>query len=183
MVKSKGLVWLPIVKQSMVIVPTSLSSKHTDYDTMHRRLCHASDKTIRKMSTFGIKGIHVNCTHGSRAFCRSCDVAKSTVANINRESTRIDDPDNCLHTLTIDIWGPVNTLSIENFSNIFGHVCCKSAFIMVELIKIKSDSIPIFVVFFVRYDYLATVYTKSELIIMIPKSWEQIFKQFVKSLA
>ena len=48
--------------------------------------------------------------------CRSCVAAKSPTANINRGSTRIDDPDTCFHTLAIGIWGPVNTPSIGNFS-------------------------------------------------------------------
>jgi hypothetical protein len=96
------------------------------------------------MSTLGIKGILVNCTHGSRAFCKSCVVAKFIVANINRESTRSDDLDTCFHTLAIDIWGRVSTPSIGNSSYIFGVVCYKSAFIMAELIKTKSDSVTVF---------------------------------------
>ena len=91
------------------------------------------------MSTLGIKGIPANCTRGSRVFCRSCIIAKSIVANINRESTRTNDFDTCLHTLAIDILGPVKTLSFVNFSYVFGAICYKSAFIMAELINTKSD--------------------------------------------
>ena len=111
----------------MAIVHKALLSKHTDYDTIHRRCCHVSDETIRKMSTLGIKVIPDNCTHGSRAFCISCDVAYYIVANINRASTRTDDPYHCFHTFAIDIWGPVNTPSIVNFSYAFGAICFKSA--------------------------------------------------------
>ena len=124
--RSSYIVWLPTVKQSMVIVPASLLSKQTNYDIFHIRCCHVSDETIPKMSTLGIQGIPVYCTHGSRIFYRSCALAKSTTTNINRGSTRIDDPDTCFHTLAIDIWGPVDTPSIGNFSYMFGVVCCKS---------------------------------------------------------
>jgi hypothetical protein len=91
-IKSKGMVWLPTIQQSVVTVPTTLLSKHRDYDTIHRRCCHIGDETIRKKSTLGVKGILANCTYGLRAFYRSCVVAKSNVANINRESTRSNDP-------------------------------------------------------------------------------------------
>ena len=114
----------------MVIDHTTLLIKQTEYDIIRRRCWHVSDETIRNMSTLGIKGIHVNYTHGSRMFCRSCDVAKSTIANINHGSTRIDDLDTCFHTLAIDIWGPIKTPSIGNFSYVFGAVCYKSAFIL-----------------------------------------------------
>jgi hypothetical protein len=127
MIKSKGLVWLPTTQPSMVIVPKALLSKHMDYDTIHRRCWHVSDATIRKLSSLGIKGIHVHCTPESRTFYISCAVAKSTVANISRASTRTDDPDTCFHSLAIDICRPVNTPSIGNFSYVFGDVCYKSA--------------------------------------------------------
>ena len=109
----------------------------------HRRCCHVRDETIRKMSTLGIKGIPANCTHGSRAFCRSCVVAKSSVANVNRASPRTRDPMTCFHTLANDIWGPVNTPSIGNISYVFGDVCYKFAFTMAEQIKTNSDSVTV----------------------------------------
>jgi len=93
MAKSRGLVWLPTIKQPMVTVPTPLLSKQPYYDNIRRRCCHVNDETIRKMPTLGIIGILVNCTHGSRMFCRSCYVAKSTIADIYRGLTRIDDLD------------------------------------------------------------------------------------------
>ena len=102
MVKSIGLVWLPTVKQFVVTIPTTVLSKQTNYDTIYRRCCHVSDETIRKMSTLGIKCLLVHCTRGSRAFYKACVVAKSTIANINRESTRADDPDTCFHTLAVE---------------------------------------------------------------------------------
>jgi hypothetical protein len=123
MMKSKGLVWLPSIQPSMVTVPKALLSKYTDYDTIHKRCCHVSDATIRKLSSLGIKGIPAHCTPNSRTFYISYVVARSNVANINRTFTRTDDPDTCLHTLAIDIWGTVNTPSIRNFSYVFGVVC------------------------------------------------------------
>ncbi len=57
MIKSKGLVWLPIVKHFVITVFTSLLSKQADYETIRRRCSHASDETSRKMSTLEIKGI------------------------------------------------------------------------------------------------------------------------------
>jgi len=144
MVEPKGIVWSPTVKHYVVTVSTTLMSKHANYDIIHRRCCHVSDKTIRKMLTLRIQGIPINFTYGSRALCISCVVAKSTVANTNRDSTRTDDPDTCFHTLAIDIWGPVNTPSIGNFSYVVGAVCYKSAFIMAELIKTKSYSVIVF---------------------------------------
>jgi hypothetical protein len=68
-------------------------------------------------------------------------VAKSSVANINRESTRDGDLDTCFHTLAIDIWEPVSTPLIGNFSYGFGAICYKYAYIMAQLIKTKSDSV------------------------------------------
>ena len=53
-------------------------------------------------------------------------------------------PDTCFHTLAIEIWGQVNTRSIENFSYVFGAICYKSAFILAELIKTKSDLLAVF---------------------------------------
>ena len=52
--------------------------------------------------------------------------------------------DTCIHTLAIDIWRPVNTPSIGNFSYVFCVLCYKSAFILAELIKTKSDSVTVF---------------------------------------
>ena len=156
MIKSKGFVWLPTIQPSMVTVPKALLSKHIDCDTIHRRCCHGNDATIRNFESLRVKGIPIHCTHESRTFCRSCDVAKSTVAKINRASTRSDDLDTCFHKLAIDIWGPVNTPSIGNFSYVFGAMFYKSAFILAELIKIKSDSTVVFAVFYVRYNSLAT---------------------------
>jgi len=95
------LVWLSTIKQYVVIVPTTLLSRHAYYDTIHRRCYHVSAGTIRKMSTLGIKGIPINYIHASRDFCRLCVVAKSIVANINRESTRANDPDTYISTKDI----------------------------------------------------------------------------------
>ncbi len=144
MVRSKVLVWLYTIKKYVVRVLTTLLTKHTYCKTLHRRCCHVSDETIRKTLSLGIKGMHVNCTHGSRAFCKACDVAKSIVANSNRESARVDDPNTRFHALAIGIWGLVDTLSIGHLSYVVGAVCYKSAFTMAEFIKPKSDSVTVF---------------------------------------
>ena len=104
MIKSKGLVWLPTIQPSMATVPKALLSKHTDYDTIHIRCCHVSVATIRKLSSLGIKGMPAHCTPESRTFCISCVVAISNVANINRASTKNDDPDTFFTHLQSTFW-------------------------------------------------------------------------------
>jgi len=96
------------------------------------------------MSALGIKGIPENYSRGMRNFCRSCVVSKSTTADINRDSTRDHDPESCFHTLVVDIYRPVRCPSIGSFSYVLGAVCFKSAFIMAELLKCKSDLVEVF---------------------------------------
>ena len=144
MIRSNGLVWLPTLEADALPPTSAFLSKQNDFDIIHKRCAHVSEDTIRKMSALGIKGIPEHYPLGKNHFCTSCAVSKSTTADINRVSTRDHDPDSCFHTIAIDIWGPVNCPSIGNFSYVLGAVCCKSAFIMVELLKCKSDSVRVF---------------------------------------
>jgi hypothetical protein len=144
MIRSNGLVWLPTVEASMEPLHFVLLSKQTDCDTIHKRCAHVSKETIQKLSALGVKGIPKNYSRGMRIFCRSCDVSKSTTVDINRESTRDHDPESCFHTLVVDIYRPVRCPSIGSFSYVLGAVCFKSAFIMAELLKCKSDSVKVF---------------------------------------
>jgi hypothetical protein len=87
------------------------------------------------MQTLGVKGIP-DYSRGSRSFCKSRVVGKSTTANLNRESTRINDPPTCFHTLTIYIWGPDNIPASGNFNYFFGAFCIiRTVIIMIELLK------------------------------------------------
>jgi hypothetical protein len=49
-IQSKGLVWLPSIKNSVVIVNTILSSKHENYDTIYRRCAFIMAESIKTKS-------------------------------------------------------------------------------------------------------------------------------------
>ncbi len=55
MIRSNGVVWLPIVKAFALPPDSAFLSKQIDCDIIHKRCVHVSEDTIRKMSALGIK--------------------------------------------------------------------------------------------------------------------------------
>ena len=72
----------------------------------------------------------------SISLCKPCALSKATKANVNRNS-RDDDPDNPLDTLSLDIWGPMQTPTHAGEHYVLGHT---TGMVFAKLLKLKSDS-------------------------------------------
>ena len=73
-------------------------------------------------------------------FCHCCTTAKSTVADICRQSTRDHDPPTCFYMMAADLWGPVDHAAIGGFKYVFGSICYLSGYHMAELLRTKDEA-------------------------------------------
>ena len=73
-------------------------------------------------------------------FCHCCTTAKSTVADICRQSTRDHDPPTCFYMMVADLWGPVDHAAIGGFKYVFGSICYLSGYHMAELLRTKDEA-------------------------------------------
>ena len=72
--------------------------------------------------------------------CRDYATAKSTVAPINRRSTRDRDSPHAFHILALDILHPTSTPDLCGHRYVLGAVCYTSSAIIGVLLKHKSDA-------------------------------------------
>ena len=61
---------------------------------------------------------------------------------MNRNSTRNDDPDDPLDTVSLDIWGPMQTPTHTGEHYVLGACCHTTGMVFPELLKLKSDYSP-----------------------------------------
>ena len=139
-----GLYWLSCSFPSDVTsedVPMAAPSPVLSKSLMHRRLCHLHDDGIRRLSAMKISGIpQTPGMFQALPFCKCCTLAKSTVANICRQSTRDHDPPTCFYMMAVDIWGPVDISSIGGYKYVFGSICYLSGYHMAELLRTKDEA-------------------------------------------
>ena len=108
--------------------PSPLVSK----TLIHRRLCHLHDDGIRRLSAMKVPGIPHSGMFQALPFCHCCTTAKSTGADICRQSTRDHDPPTCFYMIAADLWGPVDHAAIGGYKYVFGSICYLSGYHMAE---------------------------------------------------
>ncbi len=94
--RSNGLTWLP-----NHVLPTSTTSV-TRY-LIHRRFGHLHEDGLLKLDKLGVRGALGFAKLPEMEFCPSCAIGKSRVVDINRKSTRDNDPSEPFHTIALDI--------------------------------------------------------------------------------
>ena len=108
---------------------------------LHRRLCHLGEDGIRRLAGLRIPGISVTAASSPAIdFCQCCVMGKSTVANINRQSSRDHDPPVCFHSMAVDLWGPLPQKAIGGYLYVLGAICFRTNYHLAELLKPKSDA-------------------------------------------
>ncbi len=109
-------------------------------DLIHRRRGHLHEDGLLKLDSLGVPGVSGFSILAPMSFCPDCTTAKSTVANINRRSTRDRDPPHAFHSLALDIWGPTSTPDLYGNRYVLGAVCYATSAIVGVLLKHKSDA-------------------------------------------
>ena len=135
LIRQNGLVWLP----TSSVQHATANAAVTD-DILHRRLAHLHAEAVRKTASCDIKGIPKHAGETSISFCKPCALSKATKANVNRNSTRDDDPDDPLDTVSLDIWGSMQTPTHAGEHYVLGACCHTTGLVFAELLKLKSDS-------------------------------------------
>ncbi len=90
LVRQAGLTWLP----SPLLSPALLAdvAPSTRNLIIHRRMGHLHEASLLKLDNLGILGVSGFSKLPPLSFCSQCATAKSTIADINRRSTRDRDP-------------------------------------------------------------------------------------------
>jgi hypothetical protein len=134
MVRFGGLKWLP-----NHLSPSATTA--VTRDVIHQRLGHLHEDSILTLERLGIKGVTGYSKLLAAHFCPSCAIGKSKVTDINRQSTRGNDPLAPFHTIALDIWGTMSSPDINgNNKWVLGAACYKTATILCALMKSKSDA-------------------------------------------
>ena len=147
LIRRDGLTWLPVTDPDRPADRCHQTSPaNTDATAatpahapsaaiLHRRCCHLNDADITKL-------IRMGCLGKPRiigdTFCKPCAMAKSRVADINRQSTRESDPPTPFHTVAMDIWGPMSTPAIGGYRFVIGLTDFKTNGMLAELVHRKS---------------------------------------------
>ena len=135
LIRQNGPVWLPTSN----VQHATANAAVTD-DILHRRLAHLHAEAVRKTASCDIKGIPKHAGEASISFCKPCALSKATKANANRNSTRDDDPEDPLDTVSLDIWGSMQTPTHTGEQYVLGACCHTTGMVFDELLKLKSDS-------------------------------------------
>ena len=137
LVRHQGLTWLPVSARNHV---HSAAVAPASRDLIHRRCGHLHEAGLLKLDSLGVPGVLGFSKLSPMSFCPDCATAKSTVAAINRRSTRDRDPPHPFHSLALDIWGPVSTPDLSGNRYVLGAVCYTTSAIVGVLLKHKSDA-------------------------------------------
>ena len=135
-----GLFWLPCEfpgAPSLVAAPSSATDTKS---VIHRRLCHLHDDGIRRLAAMKIPGMPQGGMFQHLQFCRCCSLAKSTAADICRQSTRDHDPPTCFYMMAIDLWGPVDKAAIGGYKYVLGNIDYLSGYHLAELLRTKDEA-------------------------------------------
>ena len=135
-----GLYWLPFGFPTASDTPVAAPSPLVSKTLIHRRLCHLHDDGIRRLSAMKVPGIPHSGMFQALPFCHCCTTAKSTVADICRQSTRDHDPPTCFYMMAVDLWGPVDHAAIGGYKYVFGSICYLSGYHMAELLRTKDEA-------------------------------------------
>ena len=118
-------------------VATASLARAVTSQVLHRRCCHLNEADIQKLIKLGVLG---KPRLIGDTFCKSCAVAKSRIADINREPTRDHDHPDVFHTVSMDIWGPMNVEAIGGYRFAIGMTDHTSGGRLVDLVKQKSEA-------------------------------------------
>ena len=121
---------------SLVAAPSAASDTKS---VIHRRLCHLHDDGIRRLAAMKIPGMPQGGMFQPLQFCRCCSLAKSTAADICRQSTRDHDPPTCFYMMAIDLWGPVDKAAIGGYKYVLGSIDYLSGYHLAELLRTKDE--------------------------------------------
>ena len=101
---------------------------------------HLHEVGLLKLDILCIPGISGFSKLPSLSLCPDCATAKTTVANINRRSTRDRDPPHPFITMALDFWGPTSTPDTSGNRYSLGVVCYTTTVIVNVLLQRKSDA-------------------------------------------
>ena len=107
---------------------------------IHRRLCDLHDDGIRRLAAMKIPGMPRGGMFQPLQFCRCCSLAKSTAADICRQSTRDHDPPTCFYMMGIDLWGPVDKAAIGGYKHVLGSIDYLFGYHLAELLRTKDEA-------------------------------------------
>jgi hypothetical protein len=133
LVRRYGLTWLPVPARKIPIPSAAISS--ASRDLIHRRCGHLHESGLLKLDILGVPGVYGFSKLAPMSFCPYNATAKSTVAPINRRSTRDRDPPHAFHSLALDIWGRTSTLDLSGNRYVLGAVCYTTSAIIGVLLK------------------------------------------------
>ena len=109
-------------------------------DLIHRRFGHFHEDGLLKLDKLGVRGALGFAKLPDMQLCPSCAIGKSRVADINRKSTRDNDPSESFHTVALDVWGPMSTPDPNGNRWALGASCYKTSSILCSLMKSKSEA-------------------------------------------
>jgi len=128
--RSNGLTWLP-----NHFLPTSAVSITQDF--IHRLFGYLHEDGLLKLNKLGVRGALGFAKLPDMQLCPSCAIGKSRVADINRKSTRDNDPLEPFHTAALDIWGPMSATDLNGNRWALGAACYKTSSVLCPLMKSK----------------------------------------------
>jgi hypothetical protein len=110
-------------------------------DLIHHRFGHLHEDGLLKLDTLGVRGALGFAKLPDMHLCPSCAIGKSRVADIDRKSTRDNDPSEEFHRVALDIWGPMSTPDLnENKWALGAAACYKNTSVRCSLMKSKSEA-------------------------------------------
>ena len=142
--QDNGRVIVDSQKWPLVVVHLARTTLIKLDDTLlaHNRWCHAAENTLKHVFTSGVATGLRNVQHTcSDILCHICNKVKATRPAFRdlSQATRSELPEP-LHSLFMDIHGPIGTTSINGFRYILGLICASTGFCWIEMLKLKSDS-------------------------------------------
>jgi len=132
-VRSGGLIWLP-----NHFLPASTVS--VTRDLIHRPSVNLYEEGLLKLDRLGVRGSSRFYRLPGIQFCPSCAIEKSKVVDINRKSTRHNDPSIKFHIVASNIRRPISTPDLKGGRWALGAACYKTANMLCFFMKSKTNA-------------------------------------------
>ena len=115
--------------------PVSLVARHPDYETIHRRLGHASDKVMRHVLD-NVEGTKI-CFPKKKYICHGCALGKLHQCNFPENSKRSSETLGLIHSDLLEL----PTLSYSRYKWVITFLDDHSSYCRVAFLHKKSDTI------------------------------------------
>jgi hypothetical protein len=131
-------------KWPLVIIHLSRDTPITIDDTVlaHLRFGHAGDKVLQRIFESGVAtGLKHTSYKCMDLLCHVCNTLKATrpqFKNISDDKrSQLPAP---LHSLYMDIHGPLNPSSVNGYRYVLGLICASSGYCWTRILKLKADA-------------------------------------------